>query len=69
MKIAAVLVVVGVLAAFVCESNAQVGVGGPGFGWADNAIAWAVDGALAKADPAAFPPELQVNAVMVKPKT
>lgn len=61
MKIAAVFVVVGVLAAFVCESNAQSAVGGPGFGWADNAVQWAIDGALAKADPAEFPPELQVS--------
>lgn len=66
MKIAAVFVFVGVLAAFVCDSNAEFGVGGPGFGWvigqqaSANGISIAIEAALAKANPAEFPPELQV---------
>lgn len=65
MKITVVCVFVGVLAAFVCDSSAQIG--GPGLGWAIgqqasvNAVSLAIDGALAKADPATLPPELQVS--------
>lgn len=65
MKISVVCVFVGVLAAFVCDSSAQIG--GPGLGWAIgqqasvNAVSLAIDGALAKADPATLPPELQVS--------
>lgn len=63
MKITVVCVVV--LASFVCVSHAQIG--GPGIGWAigqeasKNAVSFAVDGALAKANPATLPPELQVK--------
>lgn len=67
MKIAAVSVFVGVLASFVCDSNAQFGVGGPGFGWAIgqqasmSGVSIAIEAALAKANPVDFPPELQAS--------
>lgn len=69
MKITVVCVIVGIVAAFVCNSHAQIG--GPGLGWAIgqqasvNAVSLAIDGALAKADPATLPPELQVNEMLM----
>lgn len=69
MKVTVVCVFVGVLAALVCDSSAQIG--GPGLGWAIgqqasvNAVSLAIDGALAKSDPATLPPELQVNKTLI----
>lgn len=69
MKLTVVCVFVGVFAVFVCDSSAQIG--GPGLGWAIgqqasvSAVSLAIDGALAKADPATLPPELQVNETII----
>lgn len=65
MKVTVVCVFVGVIAAFACNSSAQMV--GPGIGWAIgqqasvNAVSLAIDGALAKTDPTTLPPELQVS--------